>query len=510
MRRSTFPTVAACLCISFISAWILGYALVLESGRSLVARERILSEAGYPSVPGPFLEAESGSGQTCLAAGLFYAATLGVGLPALLLPATALIRSRTSIHKSIPVWTVPVLMLAGFNLEGFRPWESLYALGTGGWLALWVYRDFSPESKRRRNRTAFLGIAGAALLTISICGIFGIRDFKGFRDAVLLSNGPGTALSDFYYRYALAAAEPLKRPLRRTQPLALLETKEPDLTVLEHLHRKAEAQDVILLETSTQVPPSTFDWIVTLRDDAVTVRRTRGWKADPAPAPYRVEGSPLFSDEDPLTSWLGLISWLKLSVTLGLPAAFLMALSFWLRRAALAAARWAKARGSAPGDLLLAIIGLGACAFLLLKPYPMDPDVWVRGAAYDYGWSRVRALRALAESNTDMLDGRFLTTLLENPDPRLRYWAACAVTAEQGHETVKPLIRNLQSPRIHVAAAAAAALGRLNRPNAVAALARAFAIERRWYLRDTIYRVFQPYGNEILPGFLSSRSGNNP
>ncbi len=503
MRHPILGTAFVCLCLSLIFSWLLGYLLVVESDRSLLFKKELLSESRYPFVPGPEMEMEFRSGKAALAAALPYAATLGVGLPALLLPLTLLIRRRNFGGKYVPALSVSALMLLGFNLEGFRPWESLYALGTGGWLALWISGRCNPQSDFGPDRTAIFGITGAALLIVFVCCGTGIRDFKALRDAVLLSNAPGTTLCDLYYHYTLAAAEPLKPPWEKTQPIALLQTKGFTGPMMDIVLRQAEAEGVIPLKTSESEVPPGVDWVVSTQGGELMIRRAHGWSGRhflfPAPS---IKDRRLFSDEKSLTSWLGLRSWLKLSVTVGLPTAILWLLSFMLRRFVGRTTRWAGAKSPTPGDFLLIISGLGAAVLFYLNPFPTDPAELLRRAESQEGWARVRALRALAEQNSEPLSGDFLIRFLTSHDPRLRYWAAIAVIGGGGPDLRKALIENLDSPQVHVAAASASALARFKEPPFVA-LASAFHSQARWYLRETIYRIFRKHDGKPPLLFLS-------
>jgi len=503
IRSTAFGSALLCVCLSVVCSFGLGFALTTESNRALLTRQTIVEQLNLLAVPGTVLDEELKSVASAAYAALFYAISLGLGLPVLLLP--LLYFSRGPGTRNVVKWTLLFIIMTalGFSLNrrdiGFR--ESAFVLGTGCWVYIWLFRSGSkhvPEWKEiLRGLPGFLG---AVLFLALIALNSGIRDVKSVRDAFLLSNDWGRLVNDFYYRYTLMAAEPIKPPARKTQPLCLV--VKAQFEEQEWRQLKQYLNSIGVIPVGGPLDSEVYwDWMLKKEHPYLVVTEP-GTGREERIEMSRISLLPgLLIDGEWGASEAGLRFWIGLSLFVGIPGAVLAGAALVLTRLV---RRLARLRGMPNSIVWEAVFPIGAAllvGFHLLFPFPADAGDLTRLALSERGWAQVRAVRLLGElTGPGFRSPGVLLRLLNDPDARVRYWAAGMVRGNEGKLVMNRLIDNLEHLCVHVAAANARGLERFHSPEVVRVLRNTYQTRTDWYLRDAVYRALRSFDGSHLTG----------
>ena len=435
-------------------------------------------------------------------AALLYAFSLGIGLPALLLPCLHFFRGPGT--RSVVKWMLllAVMISLGFSLNyrvvGFR--ESVFVLGTGCWVYIWLFRSGSKNRTELKELVRALpGFVGVVLLVALIALNSGIRDFKSVRDAFLLSNEWGRLANDFYYGYTLMAAEPIKPPARKTQPLCLAPKAQFEEREWWLLKRYLNEIGVILDGHSLEGSEVPWDWILKKEPPYLVVTEPGSGKEE------RIEMNRISSLPEVLldgkwgASGGGLRFWIGLSLFVGIPCAVFGGAAFVFTRLVRGLARLTGRPSSIMWEAVFPVGAALLAGFHLLIPFPADAEELTRIALSERGWVQVRAVRSLGGViGPGFNDPGVLLRLLNDADLRVRYWAARTVRGNEGKPVMNRLIANLTDSSVNVASASARGLKRFHSPEVVRALRHTYRTRTEWYLQDAVYRCLRSHGRPYL------------
>ena len=191
---------------------LLGTFLVAGSNRQLWLEQEAIARIGAIAVPGRFLASEMKAVSTCLAGGIFFALSLGLGYGffcGFLLWLFSLYKGKG--YRQVRL--LPVIVLAGILVwlgKGSDPMVLLFLMT----VPLVLYFLSLPLLSGASIRPAQLEIYGLLFLTFAVLLVVTFKqlDFIEIRDRLLLPTKAGRLIDEFYYRYTLY-------PARLVQPL---------------------------------------------------------------------------------------------------------------------------------------------------------------------------------------------------------------------------------------------------------------------------------------------------
>lgn len=253
-------------------AQVVATVLVYLSNRALAAKIAAIRAAGYGPLPGVDISPSLKSVEAAFAGGAFFTLSTGAGLvvPAfvaviLILPLPRLYRViRSRLFKPgfrflglavlaaagtaavIPVVGWLVLLIRA-NARGFCPGLTAFLLLVPP-PVIWAAVKWSPQRagyKRLPWRSPFHFVLIAILLGLWASHVD--RDvFINFKDNLLLTSRPGSAIVDFYYRYTLYPAEVFK-PLSGQQLKTCVVAGNPDPVTTGRLEKTLRKHDYFII-----------------------------------------------------------------------------------------------------------------------------------------------------------------------------------------------------------------------------------------------------------------------
>jgi len=210
-QRITFHTpliILAGLCVS----QIIGTLQVYQSNARLSQVITAVKKAGYLAIPNDLVTPTLASVKTALMGGLFFTLSIGAGVTLLALLSTW---AWKYVCFRKPWLTIPFLLpwlaaITFLNLRGPAILPSLYFTLVPAIVALLTLKLTPATLDRYGFAWSFLHPIILLLLAVFWLTQYNPGMFSNIRDRLLLTNPPGIAFNNAYYRYTLYPAEVFK------------------------------------------------------------------------------------------------------------------------------------------------------------------------------------------------------------------------------------------------------------------------------------------------------------
>jgi hypothetical protein len=473
--------------VSLCSSQTIGTVHVFLSNRDLFRTMTDLHGRGFATVPNervfPFLL----DPVSAFCGGLFLTFTVGAGLVAASLLLTRLIgrRGRFPAFAALILLLVPGLFWVnhnGFNPMGSALWIVPPVLAGG--LAL----KFLPGTGGERSPWRIAAPAACFVLSLPfLLPAAGTDGFLDLRDRLLLSNAPGRAASDFYYRYTLSAAEAVKsfdQKLIRTFRLEGL----PEGEGTSRLGTLLEREDV--LPTSL----SRADLVIRGKGEALSFG-TPGKTVFPRDFKTFLSGprKTLAEFSRRTDRWAFIRATAFHSLVLLYPALLYLVL-FALVLALLPRAAGRHLRPLLASGLALVLFLGGLHLAAPGRRIPDDRAVLLAMLQSGVPAEQTRALRTLSAAGKDVASFPEFEALGESPSPAVRYWFARSLAGSRSERAQVLLFRLLEDGQMNVVTMAIESLGMRGDPAAAPAIRNMLETSPHWYVQLYAYRALRRLG----------------
>ncbi len=249
MKKSYLPLLI--ILIGMILTQLFFTLLVYRSNLNLFQATRQIIGAGYLPVPNEHILPSLQKLSTAYKGALFFTLTLGIVMPVLVY---GLAWAWDRGYKRNRIF---LIILSGFvifcmvmaNWQGFNPIVTFWFLITYFTVFKLTLRSLDNmttqlSTKRLSVHIIVLALLGAAWMTVPA----GVDFFKSIRDYVLLSNKPGEAITQFYYRYSPYPTEACK-PLFNKQLKTCRIVSGPDDENLKRIRHALIHYDFLPIDT---------------------------------------------------------------------------------------------------------------------------------------------------------------------------------------------------------------------------------------------------------------------
>lgn len=172
-----------------------------------------LKNAGYLTVPNHIIMKSLPEFGPAFYGGLFFTLSAGA-LLSLLGLVSALIWNRFFKRKKallIPFMILWAGLIIAINIKGFSPVITAYFLFIPSIVFIIASRYMPPVQPKKTGYLSGMARTVPIILLIILWAVqINSGIFTNIRDHLLLSNGPGKKINDFYYRYTMYPAEAMK------------------------------------------------------------------------------------------------------------------------------------------------------------------------------------------------------------------------------------------------------------------------------------------------------------
>ena len=218
-------TIAKVLLLGLLTAQMIATLQVYLSNAGLYHSLISIRNAGYLTIPNQRIIQGLLELNPAFFGGIFFTLSLGAGLSLLTL-AAAWIWDRLFSRKKILLllFLIPWIgLLAGVNLKGFCPIVTSYFFLIPIIVFVSALRWLPAQRGQRVWLKEIVHLIPLMVLTVLWMSQTDSHLFVGLRDNLLLSNGFGMKINDFYYKYTLYSAEVFKSLDQKTLKTCSLE-----------------------------------------------------------------------------------------------------------------------------------------------------------------------------------------------------------------------------------------------------------------------------------------------
>lgn len=461
-----------------------------------------LREAGYLTVPNSLVMETLIRWGPSFFGGLFFTLTVGLALTLIAL-AAAWVSSRffpgerSFRMAALAFWAG---MSVWLNQDGWVPMASAYFLLIPPVVFFLAEKRLPAPEDGRPGRAVLLH--GGCILILFVMGfLMGVGGmdagmFTRIRDRLLLTNPPGRAVNDFYYRYTLYPAQVFKSPaqdlIRAAHVSAQLSTEPAEgsnSALTRVIQRTLIRLDYLVIDTMEAAD-------LVISQDGEALRFTHGGKTILSVSPKTFLKSPVetlktFSRGVDRHAPFRRFTFLSL---MGVAGLFIYGVLYLPGRGI--AALFAKGfRASAVAAVLCVLAGFGFIMAAKPEPPAALPVSAIQDALTDPNLhSRVAALRYLHRRKIDIASFQGYRKIARSPHETERYWLARALECSRSSESYAVNMELLDDPMINVAYMAFLALGRRGNPRAIPEILRRLKTEDRWYVQLYAYKALRRLG----------------
>jgi len=487
-RRTWHP--AAAILLGLLTAQIIGTLQVYLSNRALHETLTLIKDAGYLPVPNSLTMGSLLEFSPAAVGGLFFALSVGAGA-SLISFGAAWTWDRIFLRKAFPLLCLLVLWagsIAVLNWNGMSALPSAYFCFIPAVVFPFTLRWMPPRTSALVDASVLMHLLVIALLG-SLWGPLLRGDlFLDLRDTLLLSNAPGSQVSDFYYRYTLYPAEAFKSLNQKMLKTCSLESSET-ISATEPLKRALLRNDYLPIKeggpVDIELTGSGRELAFERRGRPVLETTRNDFLSGPEKVLERVSfRTDRYSLFRPFTFY-GLLIGFPVALYILLYSLVSWPLSLLLHPRV----------ASATASMICFLAGL-----TLLIPPTLNTRARIDNSApdrllgSDLWQERVAALKWVGRQGLDLSETPSYQKHVSSPHIPERYWLAKALAVSQSHETYEDLIRLLHDPSSLVTCAALQALGRRGDRQAVAEILQCFNNSNDWYVQWYAYRALRSLG----------------
>ncbi|MBI9074787.1 MAG: HEAT repeat domain-containing protein [Desulfatibacillum sp.] len=436
---------------------------ILSSNKELYSVLQVLQIQNFLTVPNQVTQHLLLSFKIAFLSATFFTLTLGTGV-SLVFMAVGLLCAR--IHK---LWLGILLFgffmawfLAFVNLQGFTPYATAFFIAippvSGG--IMWRRSLLMRRQTDMGWKPKLFFLIPVVVLGLLWSFQTSETPFVDLRDTLLLSNKPGVAVNNFYYRYTLYAARTFKPLAKRSMQTVHLEGNT-------HSPRNLSLKRSLLRDHYLPVEDSAMaDVKIGFDKDQIVLT---GWHREQLRISFAEFKSSPGKYLDQLSSQCDRLDYFRAmvfdSLMYGLPMAiytFLFSLM-----SGIASRRFGSSKGAGLTAIIWMVIGItlyAQLAFLANRGHNGQSAEELLHSSSDR--ERLSGLRLAVNGGLDIRQDPVYQSLLNSPRMIEKYWLAKTLAANQDPEGFKDLLRLLNDPSPNVQCQALWALGRRpqNRP----------------------------------------------
>jgi hypothetical protein len=507
--ESLFIYILLCLLIGFIAGEIMGWVLVAQSNKILLAEQQWLVENGYIAVPGINLASELESWKTHLAGGLFFGLSIGLCYAFIWSLFIWGLHPWPKIRISISVFLLGLFFIFYIFTQGkaLNVFFGLFLIIVP-FLLMLIFSIFGfhkkVESGLMQAMPYMAGFLGTIIIVSFLIGpsLTG-RDFVRIRDGLFGRIKWGRRVSDFYYHYTLYPARVIKTFDQRLQRFLRIDANVFAEKEFKQLKRVFTWRDIFIGE---DVPSNTM-----IKKDKETGKM------------LIICSNPSFSIETSLEDFFkdpknilkeynmrtDSAAFLRRAVRWSLfhiwPLMGIFLIYFFL----IFICNLFFKRPSSTRDALLAffsiLVLIMSFRYLMMpKKISLDTESLLNTIKGNNTGNKITAIMALWEriEKDKKKAGHFsehFIKMLDDPDPIIRKWGIDFLAYADEKKAINILIRLLKDPDANVAYHAARSLGKFRAREAREPLLKILAGEGEWYLKTTAYIALRETGWSQLP-----------
>ena len=488
LRQNGYPVL--CLLSGLLAAQIIATAQVYFSNADLHDGLKLISSAGYLTIPNQHIMNRLQEFGPAFYGGLFFTLSLGASLSMLALGTSWIwIRIFSAKKWFLSVLLIPwALFLLLINLHGFSPFSSAYILLVPI-IVFRTARKLMPAAPPRR-RWAFKVIHPLLIILLTLLWALQTEGnlFMSLRDNLLLTSTPGEKLNDFYYRYTFYPAEVFKTLNQKTLKTCLIIW--PGNTDLKEKFKKNFLEnDYLPEENAPQV-----DLTLLKEGDEILLQQHGKTVVKTTIPDFLAMGSIRLKEFSRKTDRYG--SFRKcvfLSLLTGLPAMgylflFLLARSF--------SGIFLKPETSALTASCICF-GMGLTLLIAVTPQSlkgMSGKTLNEMLESKNGGERITALKKVLGKRVEISNYRVYEEILRSPHIAERYWLTKALAFSHNPQTLKDLLTLLDDPSPNVVSMAYWSLGLRGDRSATGEILKRFPLSENWYNQWYAYNALRNLG----------------
>ena len=479
-----FPALILGLILAQIIATLHVYFSNIQLQNSLFA----LKGSKYLAVPNEIVSEQLHTFFPAFMGGIFFTFTIGAGLSLLSAGAAWLWKHTFSGHSVflgfiLVIWSFFIFLI---NIEGINILPSCYFIFIPPFVFITAAKGIAKQKKVLTK--GLFHVLPVILLALLWFTQIDSNLFINIRDSLLLSNRAGTAISNFYYKYALYPAEALKsldqkmirtfnisqdsdpldesllrQKLERNDYLAIGREKAADL----ELEKRGE--ELILHNRGKKILTTS---IRTIYHDTEKVLRDFSRKA------YRQRFFRSFT---------------YFSFLIGFPLTIYLLVLYLL------------------SNLLSVVFGrknslnIASCicfclALLFFFIFYSTAEKKVKAGNLDFylssgNWkTRAEALQKIETQRLDLARYPHYVKLIKSPFITDRYWLARALAFSKGDETLDSLLSLVEDPQPLVVSKALSSLGRRGNSRVLSIIIQKLKTSDHWYVQWHSYKAMKELG----------------
>lgn len=487
ISKNRFSSLPIMVLIGLGVAQVIGTFQVAWSNMVLYHRLEAIRDSGYQTVPDVSIEPGLLSFQAALGGGLFFTLTVGAFLSLFTIGWLKLFHGPLNRPKW-GVVTLTVLVAGGLvlcNWNGFNLFGSLYLLFIPLLLCL-VDKKWGARPKKDGYFIHMLLLFGPIII-LALLGLsrFDRDVFSDVRDQLLLSNSPGRAVNDFYYRYSLYPAESFKSlAQKQIRTVYLDDTFRPSLR--SSLADTLAARDYLPVLTEDQAnmvfrPGADEHLIIESR-----IRTERM----PADSFLKTPDLSLLQLTRTFDSYWGLRKIILISLLCGFPLLVYLSVFGAIRMVLTQVVpRRVAMIGTSMTCLILGVIIIWPLnAAKMMKPsQPLMVDL----VGSSDPQKRLTGLKLLEQQGGDLSSYPIYPSILHSRHVAIRYRLARILAHGRGEPTYRDLLEMLNDPSPNVVCMALRSLGIRLKRQAIPIILNKLQQSNHWYVQWYAYNALK-------------------